>query len=109
MKIIRISIRVGDSGVKESVFDYECKKTKAGYVVERESNFGGKTTFVKNAEILLVDTMLNNSASLIERYTWCFEETLSQARQLVIDSLIKKAEYNYNNSKSIYEYSKTLK
>ncbi len=88
MKIKRISVSVNENGLIESVKEFDCKKTASGYTVDTVSNFGGKTTRLKEDEILSVDTlMVKNLYHFIQFYTWYFESNEAQAKASVYEKL----------------------
>jgi hypothetical protein len=90
-KIYLVSINVTSSSCVFKKTAYSFKKTEKGYVVEKESNFGGKVTRVPAGEILKVDSMLiSNTYTAIQFYTWCFKDQLKYAQFLLIFEADKK-------------------
>lgn len=57
-------------------------------MVDAQSSFGGKTTRVKNEEIMFVDSMLReNLYNAISFYTWYFEEQEKEAEDLIMNTI----------------------
>lgn len=93
------------NGLKEFFHEYECKRTPAGYKVDRESNYGGKTTIVKSAEIMKVDSMTVNRVDLISFYTWFLKETDKEAATKMLWNDIRSlAEQNRKAANLLIEY-----
>lgn len=105
MKIYLINMMLTEKGIKETVKEYECKRTASGFKADRVSGFGGKTTLIKNSDILRIDTFTVNRVDLITYYTWYLSKV---DKQLVQNMLWRKlredVENNRKASNKLIEY-----
>lgn len=90
--IYRLTYSLTEEGFEEYLGDFTCKKTKQGFILDRQSNFGGKTTRVKNSEILKLDSMVReNMYHLISYYTYYFHGQEQQAKDLLLKAISETA------------------
>lgn len=98
-----VSLYLNSGGLKEAVKGFEYKESKGGYIVDRESNFGGKTTRVKKGEILRLDsTITPNLYYVISSYTWCFEKELEVAKTLLFNKVYETAKHQRDVANKLY-------
>ncbi|MES2382426.1 MAG: hypothetical protein V4538_15370 [Bacteroidota bacterium] len=87
MKIFVISIYIGGPTFKYKIGEFEAVKTKLGYVVNKESSFGGKTTRLKQSDILKLDSNLRpDLSSTVQFHTWYFEGKEKEAKLLITNA-----------------------
>lgn len=92
MKIYRINVLLNMTGVKQTIYEYECKKMAKSFMVNTPSGFGGTTTRVKKEDILKVDSMVRDGLfNCLQRFTWYFEGHEKQAKEKVYESLLNTA------------------
>lgn len=98
------------AGLKKTINEFDCKKTKNGYVLNATSNFGGKTTRVGNNEIMFADSMAReNLYNFIQFYTWYFEETEKDAEDLLMNSVYTVAYRQAETANKLVEYLSAAK
>jgi hypothetical protein len=104
MKIKYLSISVSASGLKRSMSEFECTKSPTGFIVYKESNFGGKTTRVKKEQILKYDSMSTpNLYNMLHAYTWFFKGDEEKARILLIDELLVIAKRQMDVAEKLFK------
>lgn len=108
MKIFIISIGAFQKGINGHEGEHEASKTKTGYKVSKQSNFGGKTTLVKDTEILKVDSMTNNHNRQVSFYTWYLEGQEVIAKKIITEALIEKVKDIKNEADTLFFHIKTL-
>jgi hypothetical protein len=90
-KIFYVSIRLSKYSCTFNEKDFFYKRTNNGFVVDKESNFGSKTTRVRSHEILKICSKLRSDIySAIQFYTWCFEKDLPTVKMLLTEEAGKK-------------------
>ena len=101
---------LNNNGLKKVVNEFDCKKTTNGYVVDSQSNFGGKTTRVRNEEIMFADSMVReNLYYAISFYTWYFEETEKEAEDLLMNSVYTVAYRQAETANKLVEHLSAAK
>ncbi len=107
MKIKYISVSLTEKGINEKVSEFDFKKSTTGYIVNATSNFGGKTTRLKNSDMLKVDSMaVVGLCRLLHFYTWYFEEQEQKAKELVYNKLKEVATSQYETALKLFNLVK---
>jgi len=93
MKIYFTRIQIGEGSVSIKELEFEATKTATGYKVNKESTFGGKTTLVKEAQIMQVDSYLRTDIiSPIDGFVWFLnEEESPEVKQLILNKLYARS------------------
>ncbi len=93
MNIHYISYFLSEEGMKAREHTFECTKTPSGYKVNKASNFGGKTTLVKDADILKAECLTRTDViSTIHCFTFYLNESDKYtAKGLLRDYLTRRA------------------
>ena len=92
MKIKKLTYSLTINGFGENMLEFECHKTKGGYIVDAESPFGGKTTRITNEAILNIDSMVvANLFHIISFYCWYFEPDEQKAKSILMKRVREEA------------------
>lgn len=94
--IYRVSYQVTPKGGKWDIKDYTCIERKAVYVINQESNFGGKTTRLPKNSILELDSMTNKRPDIIQMYTYCFKDDIETAQCKIIQK-VQEVSHSYRD------------
>lgn len=107
MKIYYVAAMATEEKIETKETEFEAKESKTLFIVNKPSNFGGKTTQVKKTDILKIDSMARlGLCSPIHRHTWSLPESLTTAKESVFIELKKAAKKQAEVSNKILSHFK---